>query len=152
MKSFEQIVSSRSHWAVVFVRFIVGAVFLSEGTQKFLFPAELGVGRFIKIGIPWPEFMAPFVGIFETICGVLLILGLLTRLASIPMIINMLVAISTTKIPLLLGRGFWNFAHEARVDFSMLCGCIFLLIVGAGTFSIDSRLESMLRSGKKDPS
>jgi len=123
--------------ATILIRLIVGAVFLSEGIQKFLFPTELGVGRFIKIGIPIPEFSAPFVGVFEILCGILILIGLFTRLASIPMIINMIVAISTTKIPILLNEGFWKMAHETRTDWSMLLGSIFLLIVGSGKFSTD---------------
>jgi putative oxidoreductase len=125
---------------VMLVRLAVGAVFLTEGIQKFLFPDALGVGRFIKIGIPAPEIMAPFVGVFETGCGALLILGLLTRLATIPLIIDMVVAIATTKIPLLLKSGVWAMAHEARTDYTMLLGCLFFLIVGAGRWSVDARL------------
>jgi putative oxidoreductase len=126
--------------ATLLVRAIVGAVFLLEGLLKFLNPQELGVGRFIKIGIPFPSFFAPFDGVFEIGCGILLMLGLLTRLCAIPMIINMIVAITSTKIPLLLHEGFWKAAHEARLDVSMLLGCIFLLIVGAGPLSLDSLL------------
>ena len=116
---------------------MVACVFLSEGIQKFLFSESLGVGRFIKIGIPLPEIMAPFVGVVEIVCGGLILLGLFTRLASIPLIINMLVAISTTKIPILLEKGFWAMAHEARTDWSMILGLIFLLIVGSGRWSLD---------------
>ena len=139
--------------STVLIRLIVGGTFLSEGIQKFLFVNELGVGRFVKIGIPHPEVMAPFVGVCEIVCGALLILGLLTRLAAIVMIINISVAILSTKIPLLLGHGFWMFnlpkansygfwsmMHEARTDFAMLLGGIFLLIVGAGCFSFDAML------------
>ncbi|MGA2263752.1 MAG: DoxX family protein [Acidobacteriota bacterium] len=126
--------------AVILIRLIVGGVFLSEGIQKFLFPGDLGVGRFTKIGIPSPEIMAPFVGVVEIIGGVLLLAGFLTRLAAIPLIINMLVAITTTKIPILQKSGFWAMAHEARIDYAMLLGCIFLLIAGAGTWSLDAGL------------
>jgi putative oxidoreductase len=145
--------TSRAPAATILIRLIVGAVFLSEGIQKFLFPDALGVGRFVKIGIPYPDIMVPFVGLFEIGCGSFLILGLLTRLAAIPMIINMIVAILSTKIPILLGHGywlfnlpkvnqygFWSMAHEARVDFAMLFGAIFLLIVGAGSISLDALL------------
>ena len=118
----------------------MGAVFLTEGTQKFLFSDALGVGRFTKIGIPAPETMAPFVGVFEIGCGALLVLGLLTRLAAIPLIIDMLVAIATTKLPILLKSGFWAMAHEARTDYTMLLGCLFFLIVGAGRWSVDAYL------------
>ena len=125
---------------VILIRLAVGAVFLSEGIQKFLFPASLGVGRFTKIGIPAPEIMASFVGVVEIGCGALLILGLLTRLAAMALIINMLVAIFSTKIPILIKSGFWAMAHEARTDYTMLLGCLFFLIVGAGHWSVDARL------------
>lgn len=131
--------------AVVLVRLIVGVVFLSEGIQKFLFPAALGAGRFAKIGIPWPTFSAPFVGIFEIGCGVLVLVGLATRLAAIPLIIDMLVALATTKLPMLSKSGFWPTAHEARTDWSMLLGAIFLLIVGGGAWSFDAWLGRRAR-------
>ncbi len=123
--------------AILLIRIIVGWVFLSEGIQKFLFNESLGVGRFIKIGIPAPEIMAPFVGVVEIVCGTLILFGLITRLAAIPLIMNMLVAISTTKIPILLEKGFWAMAHEARVDLAMILGSFFLLIVGGGLWSLD---------------
>ena len=127
--------------AVVLIRLMVGAVFVSEGLQKFLFSAEVGAGRFAKIGLPSPEFVAPFVGCFEVTCGTLILLGLLTRLAVIPLIVVMLTAIATTKVPILLNDGFWKMAHEARTDWSMLLGLIFLLIMGAGRWSVDGKLS-----------
>jgi len=129
--------------ATILVRLLVGAVFLSEGIQKFLFPATLGVGRFIKIGIPYPQFFAPFVGVIEIVCGTALIIGLLTRLATIPLLIDIVVAIVTTKIPMLYKTGFWSMAHEARTDYCMLLGLIFLLWVGSGPFSIDWRMQAL---------
>jgi putative oxidoreductase len=125
--------------AVVLIRLVVGLVFLSEGIQKFLYPGQLGVGRFTKIGIPAPDVLAPMVGGFEIVCGLLVVLGLVTRLAAIPLICIMLVAIATTKIPILMKSGFWSMAHEARTDFAMLLGSLFLLIVGAGLWSLDAR-------------
>jgi putative oxidoreductase len=127
--------------SVILVRALVGGVFLSEGVQKFLFPSALGVGRFIKIGIPIPTFTAPFVGVVEILCGLLLLIGLTTRLAAVPLIIDMLVAITTTKIPMLIIGGFWTMAHEARTDYSMILGAVFLLIVGSGPLSVDSWLS-----------
>ena len=144
MTVFRRILATNAPAAVILIRLIVGGVFLSEGVQKFLFPDALGVGRFAKIGIPAPEMMAPFVGVSEIVCGVLFLLGLVTRFAAITMIINMLVAISTTKVPILRNEGFWKMAHEARTDWAMLLGSIFLLIVGAGAWSFDSRI------GRKD--
>ena len=133
--------SSTAPASVILVRLIVGWVFLSEGIQKFLFPATLGVGRFTQIGIPDPQIMAPFVGVVEILCGVLLVIGLLTRLATIPLLIVIFVAIWTTKTPILMKQGFWQMAHEARTDFCMVFGLIFLLIVGAGRLSFDFNLQ-----------
>jgi putative oxidoreductase len=141
--------------SVLLIRLLVGlVVFFPEGLQKLLFPAILGAGRFASIGIPWPQVMGPFVGVVETICGALVILGLLTRLAVIPLIVVMIVAIVSTKIPILLGHkflifnlphlnryGFWSMLHEARADFCMLLGCLYLLIVGSGGCSLDVRLR-----------
>jgi putative oxidoreductase len=90
----------------VIVRLIVGAIFLSEGIQKFLFPEALGVGRFIKSGIPASEFFAPFVGLTEIVCGSFVLIGLLTRFSAIPLIIDISVAILTTKIPILTESWF----------------------------------------------
>jgi putative oxidoreductase len=123
----------------ILIRLLVGLVFLSEGIQKFLFPDANGVGRFIKIGIPHPQFFGPFVGATEIICGSLLIIGLFTRIASVPLLIVILTAIYTTKIPILNAKGFWAAAHEGRADFCMVMGLIFLLLYGAGKYSVDSR-------------
>jgi uncharacterized membrane protein YphA (DoxX/SURF4 family) len=101
---------------------------------------ELGRHGFQQIGIPAPEILAPFVGVVEVGCGLLVLLGVMTRLAAMPLVVDMLVAIATTKVPILLKRGFWAMAHEARTDYAMLLGAIFLLLVGAGPVSIDARL------------
>jgi putative oxidoreductase len=124
---------------ILFVRTLVGWVFLSEGIQKFLFPASLGVGRFAKIGIPWPHYSAPFVGAVEIVCGTLLILGLFTAQASILLLIDITVAIATTKLPMLLKQGLWAALHEARTDFSMFLGLCAILLMGVGRYSLDCR-------------
>lgn len=142
-----KLLATRAPAAVFLVRALVGLVFLSEGIQKFLFPGSLGAARFAKIGFPAPGFLAQFVGTFEIACGLLVLLGLLTRLAAVPLITVMLVAISTTKIPILLNKGFWAMAHEARTDWCMLAGSIFLLIVGAGAWSLDALIS---RRGSPD--
>lgn len=121
---------------------MVGAVFLSEGIQKFLFPDIRGAGRFAKIGLPEPDFLGSFVGGFEIVCGALILLGLLTRLASIPLIIIMLVAIATTKTEVLANEGFWAMLHGSRTDWSMLLGSIFLLIRGGGRYSVDHSITT----------
>src|SRR5215218_6193142 len=120
MNVFRQIQTSAAPASIILIRLLVGCVFLSEGIQKFLFPADIGAGRFAKIGLPAPEILASFVGVFEIVCGILVLLGFFTRLAVIPLVIIMLVAIFSTKIPMLFESGFWKMAHESRTDFSML--------------------------------
>jgi putative oxidoreductase len=141
----KKIIATDAAKSTILVRVMVGAVFLSEGVQKFLFAEKLGAGRFAKIGLPNPDFLGPFVGSFEIICGVLILLGLLTRLAAIPLLIIMLVAIATTKATLLTENGVWSMLHDSRTDWSMLLGNIFLLVKGGGEWSVD-RLISCRRS------
>lgn len=134
---FQKIIQSDSSKTTIIIRLMVGAIFLSEGIQKFLFPAIRGAGRFEKIGLPSPEFLGSFVGFFEILCGVLILFGFLTRLASFPLIIIMLVAIATTKSEVFANEGFWSMMHGSRTDWAMLLGSIFLLIEGSGKYSID---------------
>ena len=137
--------------AIVIIRLLVGWVFLVEGILKFVLPQELGAGRFTAIGIPMPQLMGPFVGVVEIICGALVLLGLFTRLAAIPLLIDISVAIVSTKVPIWFGHGYWRFSlpqlkhygalsmlHEARTDISMWLGLIFLLIAGPGVLSADA--------------
>jgi putative oxidoreductase len=137
--------------ATLALRAAVGGVFLASGLVKFLF-VNNGAGRFAKIGLPAPEQLAGFVGTVEIVGGALIVLGLFTRLAAVPLIINMVVAIATTKVPLLFGPGpepvaampkigFWAFAYQARLDVTMLVAAGYLLVVGAGLWSIDGALS-----------
>ncbi|MWB94962.1 DoxX family membrane protein [Flavobacterium sp. GA093] len=140
----KRIINTDNSKTTIIVRLIVGAVFFSEGVQKFLFPAIRGAGRFEKIGFPSPDFLGSFVGFFEILCGVLLLVGLLTRLASIPLIIIMLVAFATTKAEVLANEGFWELLHGSRTDWAMLLGSIFLLVKGGGNWSLD---KILMRNG-----
>lgn len=137
---------------VFLIRLAVGAVFFFEGVQKFMFPDELAAGRFAKIGIPWPQFTGPFVGGVEVVCGALIMIGWFVRPAALALLVNISVAIISTKIPILLGHGFAGFSlsklprygflsmmHEARTDFAMWLGLLFLLIAGAGGWSADAQ-------------
>jgi len=133
--------------AILLIRVLAGWVFLSEGIQKFLFRDSLGMGRFVKIGIPWPQIMAPFVGVVEIVCGTLLLIGFLTRLATVPLLIDIAVALYSTKIVTFAKNGFWGTLHEARTDVSMLLGLIFLLLVGGGSLALDARLASRRLEG-----
>lgn len=142
MKLKEKVLATTNDPTIILIRLMVGAVFLSEGIQKFLFPAMRGAGRFEKIGLPNPEFLGSFVGSFEILCGALVLLGLFTRLASIPLITIMLVAIFTTKAEVLANDGFWEMLHGSRTDWAMLLGSIFLLIRGGGRWSLDRNLGS----------
>ena len=147
------IVSTRAPAAVVLVRLMVGCVFLSEGIQKFVFPDQLGAGRFAKIGLPAPDVLGPVVGGVEIAAGALVIVGLLIRPAALALWIVISVALVSTKVPMLLGHefwifslrklshyGFWSMAHQVRTDFCMWMGRLFLLVVGAGRASLDAAL------------
>lgn len=151
---FRRSLVSHAPAANLIIRLMVGGIFFFEGMQKFLYPGELGSGRFAKIGIPAPEFLGPFVGFFELACGLLLLIGLCTRVAAVPLIITMLVALVTVKIPILIGTEFMGFSlrplprygflrmiHEARNDIVMLFGSLYLLITGAGSWSVDAKLS-----------
>ncbi len=130
--------AARTSKAVLLIRILVGWVFVTEGIQKYLFPELLGVGRFVKVGIPWPQVMAPFVGTVEIVCGTMILLGLVTRLATVPLVGVILVALYSTKLVALGKVGIWSTLHEARTDVSMLLGLFFLLLVGAGSISLDA--------------
>lgn len=157
--SFRNLLGTSAPPATVLIRIITGGIFLAEGVQKFLYPADLGAGRFAKIGIPSPDVIGPFVGGVEIACGALIIIGLLTRFAAIVLLINITVAIVSTKIPILLGSGFWGFSltklprygflsmiHEARTDLAMWFTLLFLLIVGAGRkWAMDAKLAGASR-------
>lgn len=142
---WKKLLESRAPAATIIVRFLAGAVFFLEGVKKFLFAAQWGAGRFAHIGIPHPQVIGPFVGAVEIVCGLLLMAGLLTRLASALLLVDISVAVASTKVPLLLRSGFWPMEAEARTDYAMLLALIFLLIVGAGPWSLDSILAAKPR-------
>lgn len=144
----ERLTRTRNEFTTFLVRLMVGAVFLSEGIQKFLFPESVGSGRFEKIGLPSPEILGPFVGTTEIMAGTLLLLGLFTRLAAIPTLVIMLVAISVTKIDIGLQQGIWEMLHASRTDWSMLIGSIFLIIKGGGWASVDVQINKRCKRTK----
>jgi len=127
--------------SILLIRFAVGLIFLTQGILKYADP-NMGVGRFTRIGFPHPYFIAHFVGAFEIVCGVLILLGLWTRAAAVPLLIVIATAIATTKVPELFraGQGFWYMVSDARTDFAMFCSLLFLISVGGGAWSLDARL------------
>ena len=152
----KKIIQTDKAKTTIIVRLIVGAIFLSEGIQKFLYPASRGAGRFEGMGFPQPEFWGNFVGVFEILCGALLLIGLMTRGAALALFINMSVAIIVTKIPIAFAEsfgpfnlrqldnyGFWSMAHEMRTDFAVCLGSLFLLIKGGGYYSVDLTLDKL---------
>lgn len=145
--------SGDSRWSIL-VRASLAGVFVPESWQKLAFPDILGAGRFEGIGIPWPEVTGPFVGWVELICGLLILVGLFSRLAAVPLIIVMIVAIVSTKVPILLGSdwlifhvrdldryGIWSMLHEIRTDWAMLLGALYVLLAGGGRWSLDAALR-----------
>jgi putative oxidoreductase len=138
-KLTRMIFNTKNESGTILIRLIVGLIFLTEGIQKILFSESLGTGRFLIIGFSNPAFWANFTAVFEIICGCLVLIGLVTRVASVPLIIIMITAFITTKWPILLHKGFWPWAHEYRTDFAMTLLLIYLLIYGSGSWSVDSK-------------
>ncbi len=149
MNSTASSAGSRKRWfsgptegrAQLFIRLAVGLIFATQGLLKFIDP-HLGALRFARIGFPWPEFTARFVGTFEVGCGVLVLVGLWTRIACLPLLAVILTAIATTKIPELArpGQGFWFMVSDARTDFAMLMSLCFLVGAGGGRWSVEAKL------------
>lgn len=121
--------SSNGIRGMVLIRLAIGLIFFSQGILKFIDP-HMGVERFARIGFTHPAFTAHFVGTFEVVCGLLVMLGFFTRIAAVPLLIIILTAIVTTKVPELIraGQGFWFMVSDARTDFAMLMCLLFLLV------------------------
>jgi len=132
---------------VLLVRIAVGVIFFTQGILKYIDPG-MGVARFTRIGFSHPYFTAHFVGTFEILRGLLLLLGIGTRLVSIPLLVVIMTAIATTKIPELFraNQGFWYMVSDARTDFAMFCCLVFLISVGGGSWSLDARLAKHNRN------
>jgi putative oxidoreductase len=140
-----EIIRTSDDKGIVLIRLIVGLVFVTEGIQKFLFPGTLGTGRFLTIGFGNPAFWAYFTATFEIICGSLVLVGFFARIASVPLLIIMITAFITTKIPILIHKGFWPWAHEYRTDFAMTLLLVYLILNGAGGWSFDSKLSGTMQ-------
>lgn len=131
----------RKNLPMILIRVVVGLIFLTEGILKFVYPGELGAGRFVHIGLPFPHILAPFVGAVEIAGGVALLLSLYAGDAALLLLIVILTAIATTKVPILVGHrlgvfappkldhyGLLSFIHEARTDLAMLFGLVAILL------------------------
>ncbi|MEX1213307.1 MAG: DoxX family protein [Balneolaceae bacterium] len=139
---FNRITATNDKSSTVLIRSMVGFIFFTEGLQKFLFPHIRGAGRFEEMGLPVPEFLSYFVASFEVLCGALILLGLLTRIAAVPIIFIMLSAIILTKLPILVEENFWVMVYISKIDMAMLIGSLFLLMEGGGRWSLDRRFFS----------
>jgi putative oxidoreductase len=126
--------------SLLLIRLSVGLIFFTQGILKFT-DANMGVDRFTRIGFPQPHFLSHMVGSFEIVCGGLVVLGLWTRAAALPLLTIITVAIATTKVPELAraNQGFWYMVSDARTDFAMLCSLLFLILEGGGAWSMDAR-------------
>ena len=139
-------INKTNHTPTLLCRLAVGFIFLSEGLQKYLFPGGPGTARFEKIGFTHPAFWAYFTGTFEIVCVILILIGLFTRLAAIPLFIIMIVSFITTKYPELMEKGFWFMAHDCRTDFAMTLLLIYLLIYDGGKNSMDYKMQQKTKS------
>lgn len=133
--------SNAAAYGPFIARVITGLIFMSEALQKFFTPEATGAGRFAKIGFSNPEFWANFVGGFEIVCALLLLIGYFTRLAAMPLLAIMGVAFVTTKWPTLVNKGFWTFAHDFRTDFAMILLLSYLFACGGGVLSLSHFLS-----------
>jgi putative oxidoreductase len=131
---------ARGPRSILLIRLAVGLIFFTQGMLKYIDP-NMGVARFTRIGFPHPYFTAHVVGFFEITCGSLVLVGLWTRAAAVPLLIVISTAIATTKIPELFraSAGFWYMVSDARTDFAMLCCLFFLTLAGGGDWSVDTR-------------
>jgi uncharacterized membrane protein YphA (DoxX/SURF4 family) len=125
---------------IIFARMITGLIFISEGLQKYLIVSMLGPAYFKDIGFGHPEFWAYFTGGFEISCGILICIGFLTRLASIPLVIIMTGAFFEANLPDLIDKGFFTFAHLHSIDFALVLLLIMLFIHGGGKWSVDLKI------------
>jgi len=128
--------------SIVLIRIPVGLIFFTQGILKFT-DSNMGVARFARIGFSNPAFTAHFVGSFEIVCGILVLLGLWTRAAAVPLLVVITTAIVTTKFPELFraNQGLWYMISDARTDFAMFCSLLFLIAAGGGVWSLDARRE-----------
>jgi putative oxidoreductase len=144
--------------SILICRVMAGGVFLWEGILKFVYTNQ-GVGRFTKLGIPFPHFTANFIACLEIGGGVLLLTGLMTRMIAIPFVAEMIVAMLSTKISLYLGRsplplppapptiGIWAVLHEVRSEYAQLLADLFLMVNGPGKWSLDALLQRKRQAG-----
>lgn len=139
-------INETNHIPTLLCQLAVGLIFLSEGLQKYLFPGGPGTARFQKIGFTDPAFWAYFTGTFEIVCGVLILIGLFTRLVAIPLFIIMIISFIRTKYPELMEKGLWFMAHDYRTDFAMTLLLIYLLIYGGGKNSMDYKIQQKSKS------
>lgn len=131
-----------SRKSIILIRIMVGVIFASEGIQKLLFPQLMGVGRFQEMGLPLPEYTGSFAGVIEILCGLLILLGFLTRLATIPLLIITLSAFGAINAEIYIQEGFWSLLHHIRIDWALIFANLFLLIEGSGKWSVDYKLVS----------
>lgn len=123
---------------MILIRIIVAVVFITEGALKFMYPGELGAGRFARIGLMYPHVLASFVGGVEIVAGLAVLANFYAGDAALFLLAVIVTAIVTTKIPILMGHplgrfappknvehfGVLGFIHEARTDLAMLFSLI----------------------------
>jgi putative oxidoreductase len=137
----KRILTTEPNKTFLLIRIMVGFFFLVGGVLKFIYPELQNTGYFERFGISAADTVANFISVIEIICGLMILTGLFTRIATIPLLIAITVTVFVGKSPILLEEGFWLMAHISRIDFAMFMGCIFLLINGSGFWSLDWKMQ-----------
>lgn len=137
----ERILTTEPNKTFLLIRVMVGFYFLIGGVLKFMYPELQNAGYFANLGISPADTIANIISTIEIICGLMILIGLFTRIATIPLLIAISITVLVGKSPILFEEGFWLMAHISRIDFAMFMGCIFLLINGSGFWSADWKMQ-----------
>jgi putative oxidoreductase len=134
----------QAQWGIAVLRVTVGAIFLAHGLQKVFVIGMPAVAEFMaQAGIPLPMASAILVSAVETLCGMALVLGLLTRWAAVPLAIDMLVAMIVVHLP-----GGFFLPNGIEFTLALLAGCVSIGLVGPGAFALDNVIPGGGEAGR----